>query len=62
MNYKPSPKPLPCPFCGGEPYAIHTGESVEMTVYCPHCGGSGPECERLVDAINAWNRRTEVPR
>ncbi len=47
----------PCPGCGKENARVLVGHRYEF-VHCPW-GWSGPERTFTVDAISAWNRRTE---
>lgn len=66
-------KPLPCPFCGGEPTVVARPDNIDGTefyaaVAC-YCGGysacahKGQRCktqdEALADTISAWNRRAQ---
>ena len=55
-------KPLPCPFCGGEPcFTEHTAYAYGSTVgfRCMNCGAqSGQFFQDHWDALEVWNRRT----
>lgn len=71
---QPAETPKPCPFkCGhGIPpvvsgYCLGSAEELQTdtdkwayTVRCS-CGAQGPECGIQVEAITAWNTRTEQP-
>lgn len=54
-------KPLPCPFCGGEPELHNNSSETLYGVYCPACGAQTAHEGFTAgdDAIAAWNRRTQ---
>lgn len=66
MTYYDQPK-LPCPFCGGQPYAHRTVNGTDMAhVGCGVCGIEfkaahfrGDDAPTR-DIIAAWNQRTSV--
>ena len=54
-------KPLPCPFCGGEPELHNNSSETLYGVYCPACGAQTAHEGFTAgdDAIAAWNRRAQ---
>ena len=59
-----------CPFCNGKPRAMLSDTTVYVnakggysttqvlhSIECRNCGGRTLWCEKLEDAISAWNRR-----
>ena len=53
-------KLLPCPFCGGT--ALQTSSNgIESCFLGCGCGAEGPACFSYVEALEAWNRRTQPP-
>lgn len=56
----------PCPFCGGKKIRIYAydpfdGYQGNLTVHRVHCTMCGVQVQRdkVMDAIEAWNRRAE---
>ena len=76
MTDTAKPKPLPCPFCGGDDLTFYImSEDCDIAaIFCRTCKAVGPEIDidpedsddELVeniygpDAISAWNKRTET--
>lgn len=55
-------KPLPCPFCGGEPEVVHDGEATYISCEnqkCPIHPCGGIEASE-VGAIRLWNARKSM--
>lgn len=51
---------LPCPFCGSTHLDIVTDRLDRMAATCGSCGGSGPHCFDIKEAVQKWNRRRKV--
>lgn len=48
----------PCPFCGGESWAINSPVSPSIAIMCRSCGATGGLRDTEAEAIAAWNTRT----
>lgn len=50
---------LPCPFCGGTAYYVHTFTG-PWTIFCDTCKTSSDLFKFKKDAEAAWNRRVTI--
>ena len=51
---------LPCPFCGSTDMQT-SSNGIESCFLVCGCGAEGPACFSYVEALEAWNRRTQPP-
>ena len=56
------PKPLPCPFCGGEPYVVKHDDGATVVCRAKGCFSPFVRHTSRANAIAAWNTRHEPAR
>lgn len=59
------PKLKPCPFCGGKAFLIKSKDFTGRSIYQVYCPATTVQAKTTwfdteKEAVEAWNRRTEV--